>query len=358
MRVLVFPADHYGCGHHRVIWPAEVLRAAGHDVTVIEQESRKLLLRIDDRDDRVVNVDIPEGTDVVVLQRVTHKYMAQAVRALRGQGVTVVIDVDDDLGTIHPDNPAWRMLHPRNQGEHSWRNLDDACRHASLVTATTPALVKRYAAHGRGRVLPNYLAAHYYDVRHVDSSVIGWPASLGSHPNDPDVVGSSVARLVHEGARLHVTSTSPGVGKAFGLPSDDYVTQLRVAVELLDWPRVLAEHIGVGITPLADTVFNASKSWLKPLELAAVGVPWVASPRTEYRRLHELGCGLLAERPNDWYRTIKSLRENAARRSELSEAGRAVAATLRIEDHAWKWWESWSDAVAADRRRVNSEVNA
>lgn len=358
MKVLVFPADHYGCGHHRAIWPARALQAQGHDVVIVEQESRKLLLQIDDRTGTVHSVDIPDGTDVVVLQRVTHKYMAQAVRKLREQGITVVIDVDDDLSTIHPHNPAWRMLHPRNQGEHSWRNLDDACRHASLVTATTPALLKRYASHGRGRVLPNYLAAHYFGVNHVDSAVIGWPASLGSHPNDPDATGTAIARLVQEGARFHVTSTSPGVGKAFGMPDDDHVTQLRVAVDLLDWPRVLAESIGIGIAPLADTAFNEAKSCLKPLELSALGIPWVASPRADYQRLHNLGAGWLAKQPSDWYKKLKALRGSETLRAEVADAGRAVAATLRVEDHAWKWAEAWSDALANDQLHVRREVSA
>jgi hypothetical protein len=314
---------------------------------------------IDNRDDRVVDVKVPDEVDVVVFQRVTHRYLAQAVAVLRERGKTVVVDVDDDLSVIHPDNPAWQALHPKRHERftgkpylHAWGNLGDACRAASLVTATTPALVQRYG-HGRGVVLPNYLAAHYYDVPHDDSALLGWPASLRSHPNDPAVVGNAVARLVDAGYRFHVTSVADGVGSAFGLTSDDVVSRIENPVPLYDWPDEVAK-IGVGIAPLADTKFNVAKSWLKPLELSAVGVPWVGSPREEYRRLHQLGCGVLVDRPKDWFRVLRSLLRDERRRTELADAGRAVAATLRLEDHAWRWWEAWSDALAADRTSYRS----
>src|SRR5689334_24701002 len=42
------------------------------------------------------------------------------------------------------------------------------------------------------------------------------------------------------------------------------------------WPRALSA-LGIGLAPLADSTFNRAKSWLKPLEMAAVGVPCVMS---------------------------------------------------------------------------------
>jgi hypothetical protein len=320
-------------------------------------------MMLDDRTDEVKHVEAPKDAEVIVLQRVTHRYLAQAVSILRAQGIAVVVDVDDDLSSIHPSNPAWQDLHPNRkqyvQGAsphlHSWRYLAHACRDATLVTATTPALLKRYAAHGRGHLLPNYLASHYYGVTRRDSALLGWPAALHSHPDDPSAVGNAVARLIGEGTAFRVASVNAGVGAAFGLATDARVGQVLKPVDLLDWPYAVAD-VGVGIAPLADTQFNAAKSWLKPLEMAAVGVPWVASPRVEYRRLHALGCGLLADKPKVWYRALKDLLTSEARRTELSEAGRAVAETLRLRDHAWRWWEAWSRAldVQQGRERVAS----
>lgn len=362
MRVVVYPADRHGCGHHRLIWPVEILRAEGHDVHVVRQEDRKLRMHF--RDDVLHDVEIDESVDVVVFQRVTHAALADAVPIIRARGVSVVIDVDDDLSTIHPANPAWQALRPGSTRfvdgrhdpsyQHSWRNLERACAAASLVTVTTPALTRRYALHGRGVIIPNYLADHYFGIVHDDSDIIGWPAALHSHPNDPEVVGNAIARLVAEGARFHVTSVSPGLGAAFRLGSDDVAETLRVPVALEDWPTAIAERIGIGIAPLADTEFNRAKSWLKPLEMAAVGVPWVGSPSDEYARLHALGCGVLARKPSDWYKILRSLRRDESRRRELSESGRAVADQLRLRDHAWRWLDAWEHARSFDKSSVDT----
>jgi hypothetical protein len=340
-------------------WPGEACAAAGHDVTVVAQDRRTVRLVMDG--DRVKDVLVDPGVDVVVMQRVTHAYMAQAVAVLRSKGVAVVVDVDDDLSSIHPSNPAWRMHHPGNEGKrlegsrqvhrHSWRNLAAACRDATLVTVSTPALLDVYARHGRGHVLPNYLPDMYYGLPRTDSDTIGWPGSFHSHPNDPEVVGGSIARLVDEGASFVMRGDPSGAGKALGLAADPP----GGAVPIEEWPRAVAE-LGIGIAPLADTRFNKSKSWLKPLEMSAAGVPWVASPRAEYRRLHAMGAGVLAERPRVWYRQLRRLRESAAMREDLSDAGRMVADRLRLSQHSWRWVEAWQRAYEVQQATPRTAV--
>ena len=336
MKVLVYPADRFGCGHFRMIWPGEELRKAGHDVEVIQSQDRHVRLTLEG--ETVVDAEI--DADVVVFQRLTHKYMCQVVPVLRNKGIAVVIDIDDDLNSIDPNNPAWTMVHPKEKGwPHSWKYLKYACQNATLVTVSTPALLSVYASHGRGHLLHNYLPASYDDLPHRDSSVIGWPASYHSHPNDPIVMGGAIARLVSEGHSFGMVGDTEGAGKAFGLTEDPPGKPCSVE----DWPYAVAS-LGVGIAPLADTKFNRSKSWLKPLEMCAAGVPWVASPRAEYQRLHALGAGLTADRPRVWYRLLRELAESSERRTELSQAGREVARSLRLEDHAWRWAEAWERA--------------
>lgn len=254
MRVVVYPADEGGCGYFRLIWASELLAAAGHDVEIRPPADRGLKLRIgpDEHVDDVLDID---GVDVMVFQRLTHRWMAESVPLLRAKGVAVVVDVDDDLSTVHPRNPAYRSMHPRSGGKHSWQHLAAACRDATLVTVSTPALLTRYARHGRGHVIYNHLPDMYYGVPHEDSGLLGWPAALASHPDDPTAVGGAVARLVAEGVRFKVTGDPTAVGAAFGLTADP---EGMTGVSPAQWPAAVAE-IGVGIAPLADTVFNSAK---------------------------------------------------------------------------------------------------
>lgn len=358
MKIVIFPADEGGCGYHRLIWPGEVLRAQGHDVLVAPRNDRRLNVVLDRDTGIVKRVTMGYDADVYVFQRVTHRWLVEVIKYIRARGTAVVVDVDDDLSSIHPNNPAFLAIHPRSEGQmfegasepsqHSWNNLPAVCAVASLVTVSTPALLPIYAPHGRGVVLPNYLAPHYYAAqpeRDHDDVAIGWPASIHSHPDDPYVVGPGLARVLGPGVRFVTGGEPEGVGRAFQLDHDP--TSLGY-VDLHDWPAALAT-LDVGLAPLADTRFNRAKSWLKPLELAAAGVPWVGSPRDEYRRLHELGCGALAERPKDWHRELRRLVVDAGWRSELAARGRDVAAGLRLEDHAWRYLEAWSSAPAAGR---------
>lgn len=349
MKVVVYPADRFGCGSFRMRWPGEACAAAGHDVRVVEPKDRKLRVVMEGHTVKdVLDVD----ADIVVLQRVTHAYMAQAVGVMRAKGVTVVVDVDDDLSSIHPSNPAW-AIHRPGAGMHSWHNVSEACRNASLVTVSTPALLDVYARHGRGHVLPNYLPDYYYGLPRVDSDVVGWPGSYHSHPNDPESLGGAIARLVDEGADFVMRGDSTGAGRAFGLAEDPP----GGPVPIEEWPAAVAS-LGIGIAPLADTKFNKSKSWLKPLEMSACGVPWVASPRAEYERLHKLGAGVLADRSRSWHRELKRLRESRQLRAELSESGRAVAEQLRLSQHAWRWMDAWGRAYELDRATPRSRVAA
>jgi hypothetical protein len=352
-KIVLYPADEFGCGKIRLEWPAEQLNRAGADIILVGAADRHV--RITMANDHVQRVDVPDGVEVVVFQRVTHSYIVEAISHLRARGIAVVVDIDDDLAAIDPNNPAWSLLHPEHirkgqigdKGQpylHSWLNTAEACKRATLVTVSTPGLLARYAAHGRGHVLSNYLADHYYHAKHLDSARIVWPAALHSHPNDPATVGSALNRLISEGADFGVVGPPNGVGRAFGLLRDPE----GHGVPIDDYPAAVAEF-GIGICPLADTLFNSRKSWLKPLELSACGVPWVASPRAEYVKLHRYGAGMMAQKPKDWYRQLHRLIKSAALREELSEAGQQIAAQLSMAANAWRYLEAWERAVEIER---------
>lgn len=347
-RIMVYPADSSACGYARLIWPATALNAAGRgDVTLVKAENRQVTMKVTDDHTTDVWVD----ADVVVFQRVTHRYVAEAIPLLRAKGVAVVVDVDDDLSAIHPRNPAYPLYHPANaekrdpsgqRNMHSWTNLKAACRDATLVTVSTPALLDVYARHGRGVVIPNHLPEHYYGLDRTDGDGVCWPAQLATHPDDPSVLGGAIARLVGEGADFRIIGDGTGSGPAFGLRRDAPQT---MGVTLDTWPRALT-GIGIGIAPLADTRFNRGKSHWKILELSACGVPWVGSPRVEYEKLHAMGAGVLADTPRRWYRELNRLRQNPELRAELSEAGRVVAEKFRLRDHAELWLDAWERAAA------------
>ena len=94
---------------------------------------------------------------------------------------------------------------------------------------------------------------------------------------------------------------------------------------------------------------------MKPLEYNSVGVPYVASPREEYRWYHKQAQGgVLADQAKDWVKAIKQLLTEESYRKELSEQGRAFAATQTIEENSWRFWEAWSTAYDIQRKGRSS----
>jgi hypothetical protein len=353
VKIYVYPADKTGCGYYRMIWPARVLAAQGHTVEVVLPKGRSGNVGLDgmvDENGRLVSVTVPPDADVMVFQRITMDQLSQAIPLIRELGVAVVVDMDDDLTCIDPRNIAWTAMHPKmGTAGHTWDNATRACIAATVVTVSTPALLRTYAPHGRGVVLENCVPASYLDVEHHNSAVVGWPGSVHSHPGDLPMLGSSISRLVGEGHRFAAVGEGIGVRDALGLGVEPAATGV---VPIERWPQAVAT-LGVGVAPLKDTKFNAAKSWLKPLEMAACGVPWVASPRAEYQRLHKRGCGLLADKPSRWYRLLRDLAADPGRRADMSAAGRAVAAELTIEGNAWRWLEVWEHAAAVERQATS-----
>jgi len=383
----------------RLIWPARAIHEAHPDIEVVINEPRKDAdtgLRVIMKGDAVIEAHCPEDADLLVFQRPTVPDVAAAIPFWRAKGVAVVVDLDDDLSHIDPANPAWVMMHPdrrsgrlwsyesdstrqhiaemvltrlRAEGRdpdalsqsmlnrlaldlyvkflgsfprHSWLAAKEAAASATLTTVSTPALAGRYGR-GNARVIENYVPARFLDTPHEDSDLVGWPGSTHSHPGDLAVMGGAVASLLRDGGRFLVVGDSTGADRELGVE-----VPMTGPIGYDGWIEAVAQ-LGVGVAPLAESRFNEAKSWLKPLELSAAGVPWVASPRPEYQRLAALGCGALAAKPKDWLRALRSLVRDPALRAEQSAAGREVAGRLTVEGNAWRTAEVWAEAVEIER---------
>lgn len=378
MKAYVWPADMWACGHYRLMWPARVIHDNEPDfeVQIVEPKAGSdtgLRAWMND-DNEVIGAACPDDADLVVFQRPSYPQLVHSIPYLRERGVAVVVDIDDDLSAIDPRNPAFTALHPdphnlipppqhgmspagrkawqehvrrtyRNDSPHSWLAVKDAAKMATVCTVSTPALAERYGS-GNTVVLPNCVPARFCDTPHVDSATIGWPGSTHSHPGDLREMGNSIAQLTGAGHRFMIVGDGGGADRDLGVPTVDETGP----VPFDGWIGAVAQ-LGVGVAPLADTRFNAAKSWLKVLEMSAAGVPWVASPRVEYQRFASLGAGALAEKPKEWRRELLRLVTDEAWRAEQSEAGREVARAMTIEAHAWRTAEAWHLAVELERRR-------
>lgn len=343
MKVYVYPEDRAGCGFYRMRWPAAALADQGMDVTIVETGDPNYIGGLN-LDGKLEAAFAPEDADVVVVHRIQNPLKADAVSLLRRKGIAVVVDMDDDLRRVHSSNPAWT--------KDAWRHAQRACRDATLVTVSTPALLPRYGAHGRARLLRNYVPSALLQPRKVERDggpTFGWAGSLWSHPDDMDCLGSAVSRLSREGHEYRVVGFADLHFEKVGV--EPVATD---EVKFADWVPTVARELDVGLAPLSNSSFNECKSWLKPLEYSAAGVSWVASASPEYMRLAKIVGAPTATKPRQWYAEAKKLLTDEALRVERGDAARAAAASLTIEAHAHLWAEAWTAAVKIERQRARA----
>ena len=338
MRVAIFPSDMGGCGWIRLRWPAAAMRSQGYDVTVYEDFPGVWQKGGAGEPDHLVDLQETDF-DLAVLQRMYRPEMLAFMRLLQTRGIPVAIDIDDDLMALNPEHPSYRYLYP------AWDVLQRAYREADMVTVSTAALAKRYGVHGRVRVVPNGIPRAYLDIQRTATRqvpVVGWTGVASYHPGDLEEVGTAIADLVSSGAASFAAIGGQDALDVLGVPNEWW--HQGGQLEDFSYSRLYA-GFDVAIVPLRPSRFNAGKSWLKGLEAAALGVPFVASPTPEYVRLHELGAGFLAERPRDWRTKLGLLVASADLRAEMAAKGRQVAAMLTTEDfQAPQLWEAWETA--------------
>jgi glycosyltransferase involved in cell wall biosynthesis len=351
MRVVVFPADSAACGHYRIVWPSNILQAQGVNIYIVPPKGDTgFLIKTEEQPDgsqKLIQLTAPD-CDVVVLQRPSHELQPQLIRALRSAGIAVVVDMDDDMSTVHPGNVAFRNYHTKSRTPFSWRTAFEACKEATLVTTSTVALQKTYAKHGRGMVLDNFIPEVVLNPDFVQPAAdgFGWAGTLKSHPDDLHSA-RGVQDLVDEGFPLRIVGDGKGVKEALKLNQEVEATGL---VNLDVWCKTIASTYSVGMVPLSPTAFNTAKSRLKGIEHMAVGVPWVASPRAEYRRLNrESGCGFLADTPKEWVGHLRRLLTDEVLCKEQAEMGREFMKDQTYQAQAWRWQEAWTRALEIQR---------
>lgn len=344
-RVAVLPADETACGYYRMRLPAGAVALERPDwrIDVYRPGDVKLGTGPDGALWGVEGLDL-DGVDLVVMQRVATRAQVELISWMQKRGIAVVVDSDDAMWAIRPDNAAWKSW---NSGPHHWRWLDAAAEIADLTTVTTDYLAQRYGKHGRTEVLPNCVPADVVDLPSIRESLdqtptIGWAGFTGTHPRDLTVVGSAVAKVKEQtGCLVRV------IGDAEGASGDWGCSVEKVNPTSLGQAYYTAlTSLDVGLVPLLDHGFNKGKSYLKALEYAAMGVAVVASPTPANRELAKTLPILLADAPHQWHRILTEHVNHPDRLAYHRDSAReAVLQHHTYEGNAHRWVEVWERAM-------------
>lgn len=358
MKIAILPADTGACGHYRTIWPADAVRAAHPDWEVTVYDPRTV--KMESQSGRLVKVHGLdwENLDVLVTQRVGSPTIAQMLLWLQSRGTAVVLDMDDAMWALDPDNSSFKAWNSTayDRSRVHWSVIDSVAKTADLITVTTSALAARYGKHGRVEILPNRVPEMALDARKglplrlaVGVPTVGWSGFMSTHPHDPQVVGSAVADAAKLGTvRPAVMGDAFRVGHVWGTAVDTIPTENLGQ----GYYRALS-GIDIGLVPLAldgsSAKFNRAKSSLKALEFVATGAGVIASPTPANLEFAQEVPIRIANSPAEWEAHIAWLSDNDARTEIVEKQTAALIANgWVLQDRAADWAEAWKRA--ANRR--------
>jgi glycosyltransferase involved in cell wall biosynthesis len=337
MRIVGWSAGLDGCHHYRLLLPLSEAARNGHQVWL----------------QQVLPNRAPwwPGVEVVVGQRVCNPRPTEAWQALarRPGRPMMVFEVDDDLFEVDSSSPVAHEFFAQPQIQ---ANLRANIEVADLVTVSTPRLAEVVSRiNPRVVVLENCVSRDVW-LRGLER-LRTWPERLGGWtPGSPMTVGWSgspthemdlrfVSRALGRSlrrisAKVHVVG--PDYRRLLGVAGSVYGARHTRWIPNLSAYYDTIGSFDVALAPLKPHPFNASKSWLRPLELAALGVPVIASRYGEYERFvtHD-ATGLLAGRDHEWGAALGRLQVSAGLRLELARAAHEHAADWLVEDR-WQHW--------------------
>lgn len=251
-----------------------------------------------------------------------------------------VLEIDDDL----LDTEGLRQRGYVGDVGEVVKKVEYLARNADAVTVSTPPLAERLVTlNDNVFVVPNCLDPELWRLneRRTGSKRFGErssPIRIGymgtpTHDQDLQLVVDAMRKLeLIYGNRIEIEvigafeGKTPLFGKRVGLPRrHDYPNFVRWLLQRVQWD--------IGIIPLADDKFNESKSYLKFLEYAALGLSIVVSRVPTYLAVakHEVNC-LVADPDTDaWVSAVSRLIEDPSLRMRLAENARADL----IEHHCW-----------------------
>jgi glycosyltransferase involved in cell wall biosynthesis len=282
-----------------------------------------------------------DGLDVLMLQRPAGREGARMLERLAGQ-TKLVYEVDDDMLQVDPSGL------PHLYDERFRESVRRCLRLCDMVTTTNQYLADTIRPYNENVVvLPNFVKAGLLNIPRPakpDPSLvtIGWAGGT-SHLVDMVGIQDVLRDVLHANlaTELHF----------MGFDFSPLLVGLRDRCRRSNWQRDVGEYykrvdFDIAIAPSADIPFNRSKTPIRALEMAALGIPIVASNRLPYSDFVIDGkTGFLVDGDKEWCARLHELVNDADMRAELGAAAREQAAGWTIEDN-WPLWEQAYEQAA------------
>jgi len=325
IRITAYQADFGACYGYRLFFPLNAI-ATHHP----DQYRIKITYQMKPED--------IEASRAIILQRqVDGRSFANALTGRKNAKTRVIYEADDDFFSLPEWNPSHELFtHPDIR-----QNFTYFLEECDAIFVSTEHLAKVYGQHNKHvYVLPNSFDPDQIPQRPRNNRkpVVGWTGS-GTHKMDFARVQPALETLRDSGEAAI---------KLFQFPDFKGAYQVHW-VQWVDYYTTLALcDFDIGLAPLADHVFNQSKSNIKIFEMSLVGTPTIASAVGPYTAAieHER-TGLLIADDSEWLSQIRRLLGDPAFAEQLvANAREEVVQKYNIHEN-YKLWKTAIEEVCA-----------
>jgi glycosyltransferase involved in cell wall biosynthesis len=279
------------------------------------------------------------GWDVSVFKLMMHQAVPGMFRKMQARGERIIVDIDDFHYGLHEENVAYSATNPHLSPDNNRAFYEIGIRLADTVTVSTDFLADFYSRRCRDvRIIRNALdTARYEAVEQPETPTIGWVGGTWWRSGDIELLREWLpAWSKDHNITVHHSGHIPGDPHHFGVRAGLKRVQTTVMHPIAMYPELL-KKFHIGLVPLTRTPFNEAKSFLKGLEYAASGIPFIATPTDEYRLLYRAGVGRLAETADEWRDHATELLDPQVRREEAERQRKIVQKQFDISLMGPEW---------------------
>jgi hypothetical protein len=263
------------------------------------------------------------GWDIIVFKLLMQREVLEAMPLAQKMGQKIVVDVDDWFDGLAVTNRAYQATDPQKSPDNNREIYAQIIMQADAVITSTPFLFDYYAAK-RDNV---FMVRNGIDIERWKPRTprmnhrlrLGWVGATPWRSADLETLSPFLGRYLidrkigfhHSG---HTENGAPLANRQLGIP--DNISRTLPLVPIDSYPQLFAP-IDIGIIPLNNIPFNHAKSFIKGLEYAAAGVPFISSYSPEYKFLADKGIGRVAYTAEDWIYHMDELRITQIRKDEI-----------------------------------------
>jgi glycosyltransferase involved in cell wall biosynthesis len=326
LKIAACPHSYDGSSYYRIWLPfTHLFKNSRHILGVKRPEAD------------VPPVEIADQTDVMVFQKPAGPHGTLMLETFLGH-TKMVYEYDDDLLNVESAGL------PHLYNDRARESLRRCLRLCDMVTVSNPHLAEMVRPYNDNIVvLPNHIKAGLLDINRPrrDRLTIGW-AGGDTHSWDVEEVRDPLRDIVWSNPDVDIHFIGANHSPIIGRPC-----------RWTAWEQDVGHYykhvdFDIAVAPSWDNLFNRSKTWLRALEMGALGIPVVASNRLPYSEYVIDGkTGFLVNSPEEWQARLRDLIHDPQMREEMGAAGKEQAAGWTIEE-GWRLWEAAYEGVVDD----------